>query len=63
VKIIPAKQAVDRLEPSAYKNRCQAIIRRDGWKCQFCGTLSNLTVHHKKFRSSAAIQDQIRKRI
>jgi len=24
---------------------------RDGWRCQFCGTMSNLEVHHKEFRS------------
>jgi 5-methylcytosine-specific restriction endonuclease McrA len=51
VKILPAKKAVARLEPSAYKNLRQAILRRDGWKCQLCGTMSTLTVHHKKFRS------------
>jgi hypothetical protein len=27
------------------------ILRRDGWRCQFCGTLSNLEVHHREFRS------------
>ena len=29
----------------------QQVLRRDGWKCQSCGTMSNLEVHHNKFRS------------
>jgi len=27
------------------------VLCRDGWRCQSCGTMSNLEVHHKKFRS------------
>ena len=40
-----------RLEPVSYENLRQQVLRRDGWRCQSCGTLSNLQVHHKQFRS------------
>ncbi len=29
----------------------QQVLLRDGWRCQWCGTMSNLEVHHKQFRS------------
>jgi 5-methylcytosine-specific restriction endonuclease McrA len=42
-----------RLDPAAYENLRQQVLRRDGWRCQVCGTLSNLEVHHKEFRSQS----------
>ena len=39
-----------RLDPVAYESLRQQVLRRDGWRCQVCGTLSNLEVHHKQFR-------------
>jgi len=41
-----------RLDPVAYESLRQQV-RRDGWRCQSCGTMSNLEVHHKEFRSQA----------
>ena len=29
----------------------RAILRRDAWRCQVCGTSSHLEVHHQRFRS------------
>jgi 5-methylcytosine-specific restriction endonuclease McrA len=40
-----------RLDPVAYDQLRQQVLRRDRWRCQFCGTMSNLEVHHKEFRS------------
>lgn len=40
-----------RLDPISYKNLRQQVLRRDGWRCQSCGTFSNLEVHHQEFRS------------
>jgi 5-methylcytosine-specific restriction endonuclease McrA len=40
-----------RLERTQYTELQQAILRRDGWRCQICGTRSHLEVHHKQFRS------------
>jgi len=40
-----------RLDPEAYESLRQEVLRRDGWRCQSCGTTTNLEVHHKEFRS------------
>jgi ATP-dependent DNA helicase RecQ len=40
-----------RLDPDSYEALRQQVLRRDGWRCQSCGTMSNLEVHHKEFRS------------
>ena len=42
-----------RLDPVSYEMLRQKILRRDGWRCQSCGAISNLEVHHKQFRSHA----------
>ena len=40
-----------RLDPMSYERLHQEVLRRDGWRCQSCGTMSNLEVHHREFRS------------
>jgi 5-methylcytosine-specific restriction endonuclease McrA len=45
------KPARLRLDPASYETLRQQILRRDGWRCQSCGTMSNLEVHHNQFRS------------
>jgi 5-methylcytosine-specific restriction endonuclease McrA len=40
-----------RLDLESYENLRQQVLRRDGWRCQSCGAMSNLEVHHKQFRS------------
>ena len=40
-----------RLDPDLYEQLRNQVLRRDGWRCQSCGTMSNLEVHHKEFRS------------
>ena len=40
-----------RLNAEKYEQLRQRVLWRDGWRCQFCGTMSNLEVHHKEFRS------------
>jgi len=40
-----------RLDPVSYEKLRQQVLRRDGWRCQSCGTMSNLEVHHQDFRS------------
>jgi 5-methylcytosine-specific restriction endonuclease McrA len=40
-----------RLDQESYEVLRQWVLRRDGWRCQHCGTMSNLEVHHKQFRS------------
>ena len=40
-----------RLDPVSYECLRQQVLQRDGWRCQLCGTMSNLEVHHQQFRS------------
>ena len=40
-----------RLDPVSYERLRQQILCRDDWRCQSCGTMSNLEVHHREFRS------------
>jgi 5-methylcytosine-specific restriction endonuclease McrA len=40
-----------RLERAQYSDLHEAILRRDGWRCQVRGTRSHLEVHHQQFRS------------
>jgi 5-methylcytosine-specific restriction endonuclease McrA len=42
-----------RLDPAVYERLRQEVLRRDGWRCQFCGARANLEVHHQRFRSQA----------
>jgi 5-methylcytosine-specific restriction endonuclease McrA len=49
--MIRHKAALPRLDLLPYENLRQQILRRDGWRCQSCGTMTNLEVHHREFRS------------
>jgi 5-methylcytosine-specific restriction endonuclease McrA len=49
--MIRPKAACLRLNPLQYESLRQQILSRDGWRCQSCGTMSNLEVHHREFRS------------
>jgi len=40
-----------RLDAASYEKLRQQVLRRDGWRCQTCGAMSNLEVHHQQFRS------------
>jgi len=42
-----------QLSPELYERLRQQVLRRDGWRCQACGAMSNLDVHHKEFRSQS----------
>ena len=50
---IPPKSPPLRRDRELYEQLRRQVLRRDGWKCQSCGTVSNLEVHHKEFRSQS----------
>jgi 5-methylcytosine-specific restriction endonuclease McrA len=56
--MIRPKAAPLRLDPLSYKSLRQEILRRDGWRCQSCGTMSNLEVHHKQLRSHSGYDSE-----
>jgi 5-methylcytosine-specific restriction endonuclease McrA len=40
-----------QLDPERYEQLRNEVLGRDSWRCQACGTRSNLEVHHQEFRS------------
>lgn len=40
-----------RLDPVSYESLRQQVLRRDSRRCQYCGAMSNLEIHHQEFRS------------
>jgi 5-methylcytosine-specific restriction endonuclease McrA len=40
-----------RLDPASYEALRREVLRRDDWRCQSCGAMSNLEVHHLKSRA------------
>jgi 5-methylcytosine-specific restriction endonuclease McrA len=50
---------MNRIDPRRVRLRLDAdyeklrhrVLSRDGWRCQSCGTISNLEIHHQQFRS------------
>jgi 5-methylcytosine-specific restriction endonuclease McrA len=40
-----------KLEPEAYDRLRLEILERDHWRCQNCGSMHNLQIHHQELRS------------
>ena len=40
-----------RLDSEAYRLLCREVLGRDGWRCQSCGLVEGLQVHHIQLRS------------
>ncbi len=40
-----------RIDRAQYTELQRGILRRDGWRCQGCGSRASLEVHHQQFRS------------
>jgi 5-methylcytosine-specific restriction endonuclease McrA len=51
MKQIPAKSPRLRLATDSYRELHRQILKRDDWRCQACGSIQNLQVHHLKLRS------------
>ena len=56
--MIRPKAARFRLDPLSYESLRQQILRRDGWRCQSCGAMSNLEVHHRQFCSHSGADSE-----
>ncbi len=54
--IFPKRKRV-KLDPEAYPQLCRQVLHRDGWRCQSCGSASQLQVHHLRFRSALGDDD------
>ena len=53
MKKIPAKNPRLRLDSTSYAKLQRQVLERDGWRCQVCGSMQSLQVHHLKFRSQS----------
>jgi len=42
-----------RLDPERYRRLKLTILERDGWRCQACGSLVGLEIHHIQRRSQS----------
>jgi 5-methylcytosine-specific restriction endonuclease McrA len=40
-----------RLDLAAYQRLREQALARDGWRCQFCGSVAGVEVHHIEPRS------------
>jgi 5-methylcytosine-specific restriction endonuclease McrA len=40
-----------RLDANSYRKLHRQMLERDGWRCQMCGGMQHLQVHHLKPRS------------
>ncbi len=45
------KQPRVKLDAASYPKIRPQILQRDGFRCQVCGSMKHLEVHHLKFRS------------
>jgi 5-methylcytosine-specific restriction endonuclease McrA len=42
-----------RLDANSYRELHRQVLQRDGWRCQVCGSMQRLQVHHLKLRSQS----------
>jgi len=54
----PLKHTPIRPDAPEYGELREQVLRRDGWRCQFCGSTTNLEVHHQEFRSHSGPDDE-----
>jgi 5-methylcytosine-specific restriction endonuclease McrA len=47
-----------RLDLASYESLREQILHRDNWRCQFCGSMSGLEVHHREFRSHSGADSE-----
>jgi len=56
-RIQPKRPRV-KLDPKGYDQLRLRILERDSWRCQNCGRMRRLQIHHKELRSHAGSDSQ-----
>ena len=52
------KPTRSRLGGEAYQALHREILQRDGWRCQLCGSMRGLEVHHLQRRSQSGVDSE-----
>jgi 5-methylcytosine-specific restriction endonuclease McrA len=47
-----------KLDRQAYRKLHRQILKRDGWRCQMCGSMQRLHVQHLEFRSHSGADSE-----
>jgi 5-methylcytosine-specific restriction endonuclease McrA len=47
-----------KLDAKSYRELWRYVLERDGWRCQNCGDLKNLEVHHIRRRSKLGVDSE-----
>jgi len=53
MKKLRAKTPRVRLDLGSYRELHRQVLERDHWRCQACGSMQHLQVHHQNFRSQS----------
>jgi 5-methylcytosine-specific restriction endonuclease McrA len=50
-----------RIDCAEYQDLHRRVLKRDGWRCQFCGARTQLQVHHLQSRAQlgADVEDNL----
>jgi 5-methylcytosine-specific restriction endonuclease McrA len=61
VKRVDAKRPPLRLDTHSYRQLHRQVLERNGWRCQLCGSMKLLQVHHRQLRSHSGsdIEDNL----
>jgi 5-methylcytosine-specific restriction endonuclease McrA len=47
-----------RLDANSYRALHRQVLERDHWRCQVCGRMQNLQVHHLEFRGQSGNDEE-----
>jgi 5-methylcytosine-specific restriction endonuclease McrA len=55
--LLRPKHITVRLDSEAYRKLHRSILERDQWRCQVCGAMAGLEVHHQVPRGQLGADD------
>ena len=58
MKKVRGKTSRLRLDANSYHELHRQVLKRDGWRCQLCGSMQHLQVHHLTFRSHSGADEE-----
>jgi 5-methylcytosine-specific restriction endonuclease McrA len=59
MKRVKPRTARIKMPREAYEDLRLQVLARDKWRCQNCGSLRNLHLHHKTFRSQSGDDSEL----